>query len=130
MVMLRRLLPFVFITGAPFVVCAQNAPVPAASTSHLPEIIVDGTRIPIAVEESPNDVTVITRNQIDETQQRCVADVLRDVAGVNVARNGQPGGQTSVFVRGANSNQTLVLIDGVRVNNPFNNSFDFANLPV
>jgi vitamin B12 transporter len=49
---------------------------------------------------------------------------------VEVVRQGQPGALTSVFIRGANGNQTLVLIDGVRVNNAFNNAFDFANLPV
>ncbi|HEY6170536.1 MAG TPA: TonB-dependent receptor, partial [Verrucomicrobiae bacterium] len=42
----------------------------------------------------------------------------------------QPGGQTSVFLRGANNSHTLVLIDGVRVNNGFNNAFDFNNLSV
>ena len=57
-------------------------------------------------------------------------DALRTVPGVGIARRGTIGGQSSVFVRGANSSQTLVLIDGVRVNDPSspNAAFDFGPL--
>lgn len=61
-------------------------------------------------------VTVITREEIDHAQASDVAELLRFTAGVELGRSGGPGQQTSVFIRGANSNHTLVLIDGVRVN--------------
>jgi vitamin B12 transporter len=59
-----------------------------------------------------------------------VADVLRTVPGVDVLRSGGPGQPTSVFMRGANANHTLVLVDGVEMNDPAspNAAFDFANL--
>src|SRR5713226_1975832 len=101
MVMFRRLLPFIIIAAVPAVAHAQHTA--AAPASHLPEIFVVGTRVPIEADESPTDLTIITSDQIDATQERTVAEALRDVVGLEVARNGQPGGQTSVFIRGANS---------------------------
>ena len=76
------------------------------------EINITATRIATPQEKSPNAVTVITRLQIEQSQQHLVADLLRDVPGVEVARAGQPGAADSVFLRGANSDQTLVLGDG------------------
>ena len=94
------------------------------------EINITATRIATPQEKSPNAVTVITRLQIEQSQQHLVADLLRDVPGVEVARAGQPGAADSVFLRGANSDQTLVLVDGIRVNSAFNNAFDFSQLAV
>ena len=102
----------------------------AEETNVLPATVITGTRIPEELSDSPNSISVVPREQIDEQQQRTVVDVLREVAGLDIVRAGQPGQQTSAFIRGANGNQTLVLIDGVRVNNPFNNAFDLANLAV
>lgn len=126
--MFRRLLLFYVVLTVPSVLHAQEPSAP--STNRLEEIIVTGTRIPAALESTPTSVSVVSRDEIEEQQIRTVEQALRDEAGVDVARAGQPGGVTSVFLRGANANQTLVLIDGVRVNNAFNNAFDFANLPV
>lgn len=126
--MFRRLLLFCVVLAVPFVLHAQE-PSPV-STNRLEEIVVTGTRIPAAQESTPTSVSVVSRDEIEEQQIRTIEQVLRDEAGVDVSRAGQPGGVTSVFLRGANANQTLVLIDGVRVNNAFNNAFDFANLPV
>lgn len=74
-------------------------------------------------------VTVITNEDMQRRQLRTAADVLRSVPGVSVQQSGGPGTQTSVFVRGANSNQTLVLIDGMTANDPStpNGAVDFAH---
>jgi vitamin B12 transporter len=102
----------------------------AVSSNRLEEVVVTGTRIPGELSTEPTSITVIPREQMERQQQRTVADVLRDQAGVDVVRTGQPGQQTSVFMRGANFNQTLVLLNGVRINSAYNNAFDFANLSV
>lgn len=99
-----------------------------SETNRLAPIVVTGTRIPSETETTPTSLTVIRREEIESKQTRGLADILRDQVGVQLSRTGQPGGQTSIFLRGANSGQTLVLIDGVRVNNPFNGGYDFANL--
>ena len=61
-------------------------------------------------------VTVITREDIELSLATDLAELLRFEAGIDIGRNGGPGQATSVFLRGTESNHTLVLIDGVRVN--------------
>lgn len=56
------------------------------------------------------------RADIDRWQSKSVADVLRRLPGVDIAQNGGMGQQTSLFVRGTNASHTLVLMDGVRLN--------------
>lgn len=77
-------------------------------------------------------VTVIDREQITQSRQRSVGEVLRHTAGLDVARSGGPGAPTSVFIRGGNSSHTKVLIDGAAINDPSNptRAYDFANLSV
>ena len=59
---------------------------------------------------------VIDRASMELTQARDLAELLRFHAGVEIARTGGPGQQTSVFLRGTDSNQTLILLDGVPIN--------------
>ena len=96
----------------------------------LPEITITATRISTSPENTSSSATVISAGEIARSQQPFVADVLRGEPGVDVAATGQPGSQTQVFLRGASPDGTLVLIDGIPVNNAFNNSFDFSTLPV
>jgi len=86
--------------------------------SRLDATVVTATRTPTARAEIGSAVSVLTREQIVNSQARTLGDVLRRVPGVAVVQSGKPGGQTSVFLRGLNSNQTLFLIDGARINNP------------
>ncbi len=84
------------------------------------------------VREIGSSVTIITAQEIKQSQKQSVTEVLRDVPGLDVVQTGARGGQTSVFMRGANSGHTLVLIDGVEMNDPSspNGAFDFADLSV
>ena len=94
------------------------------------EIVITATRIETASREVGSSITVITNQQIEERQNTTVLEVLRTVPAVDVVRSGGPGGQTSVFIRGAKSEHTLVLIDGIEMNDPITpgRSYDFANL--
>lgn len=94
------------------------------------EIVVTATRIETASREVGSSITVITNQQIEEGQNTTVLEVLRTVPSLDVIRSGGPGGQTSVFIRGAQSEHTLVLIDGVEMNDPITpgRSCDFASL--
>ena len=71
-----------------------------------------------AVSQVGSATTVITREQIDRRQLRYVTDLLRSVPGFSVAQSGVAGSQTQVRVRGAEANHVLVLIDGIRANDP------------
>jgi len=94
------------------------------------EVVVTATRIPTDIEDVGSSVTVITGADIERKQQRTLVEVLQSVPGLSVTQLGGPGRQASVFSRGTNSNETLVLIDGIEANDPSapNGAFDFAHL--
>ncbi len=97
---------------------------------QLEELVVTATKVETPTKEIGSSITVITSQEIAEKQQSSVLDVLRSVPSLDVARSGGMGQTTSVFMRGADSEHTLVLIDGVEMNDPISagRSFDFANL--
>ncbi|MCK5818053.1 MAG: TonB-dependent receptor [Psychromonas sp.] len=75
-------------------------------------------------------ITVLDEKYIKNTQAKTVADLLQIAPGVSVVNSGGLGHQTSVFIRGASSQNTVVVIDGIRMDNKSNaaGGFDFANL--
>ena len=96
---------------------AFSGPAGAADDS-LDQIIVTGSRAPLAISASGSTVTIIERDAIERRQVRYVTDLLRQVPGFAVSQAGVPGSQTQVRVRGAEANHVLVLIDGARANDP------------
>ncbi|NNL90092.1 MAG: TonB-dependent receptor [Marinicaulis sp.] len=96
------------------------------------EIIVSATRTPRLAAQTGSAVSIITAEEIEARQYNFVADALRDTAGVSIARNSSIGGVASARIRGAGSGQTLVVVDGVVVNDPSapQGGFNFANLDV
>lgn len=103
---------------------------PVLAQSADDTIIVTANRTPQRADETGQAITVITADTIAARQNLNVTDLLRTTPGVTFARNGGLGGTTSVFIRGADSSQTLVLIDGVRLNDPSSPSgaYDFGSL--
>ncbi|GAA4761613.1 TonB-dependent receptor [Stakelama sediminis] len=94
------------------------------------EILVTASRSGDAqqVADIPASITVIDAAQLQERQTRIVSDVLRDVPGIAVNRTGGVGGFTQIRLRGTESNQTLVLIDGIEADDPFYGEYDFGTL--
>ena len=82
------------------------------------QIIVTGARTPLTINQMGSALSVITREEIERRETRYVADLLRSVPGFSVSHTGVAGSQTQVRVRGAEANHILVLIDGVRANDP------------
>jgi vitamin B12 transporter len=103
---------------------------PAAAETKGDDIVVtaslSGDAIPINLIGS--SVTVIDDQDLQDRQTRIVSDVLRDVPGVAVSRAGAIGGQTQIRIRGAESNHTLVFIDGIKADDPYNGEYDFGTL--
>ena len=87
-----------------------------ADTAPGETIIVTATRTEIPLSDAIVPVTVISREDIELSLASDLAELLRFQAGIDIGRNGGPGQATSVFMRGTESNHTLVLIDGVRMN--------------
>jgi len=101
----------------------------AAPEANAP-VVYSPTAIATPARDIASSVTVITAADIEREQRRTVPDALANVPGLNIVQTGGPGGQTSVFMRGTNSNQVKVLIDGIDVSDPSNpnRSFDFGQL--
>lgn len=95
----------------------------------LPEVVVTATRLPAIVADTPG-ARVLDRETIDRRGAVFAADILADVPGLSVVRSGAFGGVAQVRMRGAAPGKTLVLIDGVPVNDPaeVNGAFDFSGL--
>lgn len=129
------ILAFALLLG-PLTLCgdwteAQENVAPAESAPSLEPVVVTGTLNPASISRTPASVTVITREQIEERNASSVAEILQQVPGLYVDQPASRGGVTSVYIRGGDPNFTLVLIDGVKVNDPTNSrggSFDFSTL--
>ncbi|MBU0797678.1 MAG: TonB-dependent receptor [Alphaproteobacteria bacterium] len=84
----------------------------------LSDVVVTANRVETQIERVPAQVTVIDRAEMELRGHQTIADALRSVPGVTVMPSGGIGQQTSVFVRGSNSDHVLVLVDGIPVNDP------------
>ncbi|MDP9083266.1 MAG: TonB-dependent receptor [Pseudomonadota bacterium] len=93
-------------------------------------VVVTATRIPTPQSQVASSISVYTAEDIAARQIQTLPALLKQVPGLNVVQSGGPGGQTSVFMRGTNSNHTKVLIDGIDVSDPSSStsSFDFGQL--
>ncbi len=95
----------------------------------LPDTVVSASREPLPAARVGSAITVIPGNDLETRQTRHAGDVLREVPGVAVGRTGSFGGITDVRIRGAEARHTLVLIDGIEVNDPsLGSSYDFSQL--
>jgi vitamin B12 transporter len=120
-----------FLLAAPLICRAQDAASSAFSNpeAETEEIVVSATRIETPINEIGSSVTLITDKEIERDQRRTLPDVLQTVPGLNIVQTGGPGGKTSVFMRGSNSNHTKVLIDGIDANDPSQDGvFDFGQV--
>jgi len=99
-------------------------------TSYFEPMVVTATTVSTPAKTTASSISVITAKDIAQKQCVTVADALKDVSGLFVKSNGGIGQATSVFIRGANSEQILVLLDGIILNNPIEtgHQFDFSSL--
>lgn len=106
------------------------APAPASDAPAGDDIVVSATRSgdAVPVDLIGSSVTVIDDQDLQDRQTRILSDALRDVPGVAVNRTGAAGGLTQVRIRGAEGNHTLVFIDGIKADDPYNGEYDFGTL--
>lgn len=107
----------------------RDVSIPLHISAVSESIFVSASQVDLPLSLVPDSVTVITASQLRARQVETVADALRIVPGLTFAQNGGRGALTSLFARGGESDFTLVLIDGIRVNT-FGGGYDFAHLPV
>lgn len=112
----RSFLPSVLTLSILSVFNAAHADVPAEVDNQLPITTVTASRTPEAINIVPASISVITQAQIQQDPSNELSNLLRQDPALNIVSLGGYGQQTSVFTRGTNSNQTLFLLDGVRLN--------------
>ncbi|SPP66480.1 TonB-dependent receptor plug domain-containing protein [Nitrospira lenta] len=113
---------------APAAQTKDVTPAEQADIIQTPEVFVSATKTPIPVTQVTSATEVITEQDLKRRQIKTVADALRLSQGLTVFSNGGPGTSTSVRIRGSNSDQVLVLIDGAIMNSATLGEFNLANL--
>jgi len=133
------------ITKAPFEACSSvlqiafagaasltiMLAVPAIAQEAVDNIVVTGIRTTDQLSEIPNVTTVIRLEEIEARNKVSVADLLRNLPGIHVTQPSGQGGVTRIFVRGGDQNLTLILLDGIRVNDSTDSrgsAFDFSTV--
>ncbi len=94
---------------------AQNEQITPQDTTALGEVIINSTRISLPFKENSRTITVISSEDIKQSAATNVADVLQQFAGVDIRRRGTSGMQADLYIRGGSFDQTLLLIDGIKV---------------
>ncbi|MCK5920939.1 MAG: TonB-dependent receptor plug domain-containing protein, partial [Methylococcales bacterium] len=93
-------------------------------------IVVTGSRTAQTVDETLAPVTVIDRKQIEESNATTVNEVLRATPGLSLTTNGGEGSNTSIFLRGTESDHTLVLLDGIRISSATSGTASLQDIPL
>jgi len=119
------------------VAASSTAAAEEVSTAHAvaadgDSIIVTATRAPLTLDEVPSSIAVLDKAAIDRAQDIGVTELLLRTPGISIARNGGYGAATSLRIRSAESEHTVTVIDGVKLNDPSSTGggFNFANLLV
>src|ERR1700688_4625660 len=104
------------VAGAVLSLAAARAQAADDTSTSLSETIVTATRVVELANQALEPVELIDRAALEDSLAIDVGDVLRLHAGLDIGRTGGPGQPLSLFIRGANSDQSIVMIDGVRIN--------------
>ncbi|MBP6025384.1 TonB-dependent receptor plug domain-containing protein [Ferruginibacter sp.] len=117
----------IFIAAAVIISTAGQAQQDTTDAKQLDEVVVTATRFAVKQSQTGKVINVITKEQIEKSSGKTVAQLLNEQAGITIngAYNASGSVQT-VFLRGASSGRTLILLDGIPVNDPsmINNEFD------
>ena len=98
------------------------------SNDKIEQMTITATRSAINAEDALASVIIITRSDIENAQAHSLTEVLSTAAGIDLSEQGGKGQQSSIFMRGANANHTLVLVDGVRISSATLGSTNINNI--
>lgn len=127
---MHRLTLLSLLLGTTSAFAAGNNELVVVADLKIEQVTVTASRVPVVLNTAGSAVTVLTGEQLEARQVRTIFDALRDVPGVEVSRTGSVGSVSQARIRGAEAGQALVMIDGVRANDPGQSSeeFNFAHL--
>lgn len=104
-----------------------------AQTSVAPtlqDVVITANRIPTKLTDVLADVTLIDRTELDLVGQSSLLDVLSNLPGIQISRNGSYRSSSGVFLRGATSSQTVILLDGIRIGSATSGAPALENIPL
>jgi len=122
-----RALAVLLAVAAPSVIGAQEPAEQEQDAFLVPGFVVTPTRTPVAASRTPTPVTILSGAELRSRGVRSVAEALREIPGMNVVQAGGAGAQTSLFLRGGQSNYVRILVDGIPVNDA-GGAVDLADL--
>jgi vitamin B12 transporter len=128
MTMIKKLLPIPVLFAV-----MQSQAQDSTKTKQLDEVVVTATKYPVKLSETGKVVTIVSHEQIEKSHGKSLAQILTEQTGILVnGANSNPGKDKSVFIRGASNKYTLILLDGIPVNDPagFGGAFDLRLFPV
>jgi vitamin B12 transporter len=102
--------------GAPIVSRAQTQDPHAQTPTQIDLVVVSATRTPQDPKTIPSSVSLIQLSDLNDAQLTELRDVFSSAPGLNVISTGAAGSQSSLFIRGANANQSLIVVDGIPMN--------------
>lgn len=111
-------------------VAASTFVLPVINAAEKDAVIVTATRTVQTVDESLSPVIIISREELEKEISSEITDILHRYPGIDISRNGGPGQQSSIFIRGAESDHTLVMIDGIKINPGNIGTASIQNIPV
>ncbi|MEH6758436.1 MAG: TonB-dependent receptor [Parasphingorhabdus sp.] len=122
-----------YTTALPIFILFQSVNAKAEDVESSPldaEIVVTALRVPVARDRVASSITVLDKAAIEHEQPISISDVLVRTPGISLSRNGGYGTATSLRIRGADSGQTILVIDGMRLADPSSTAsgYNFANL--
>lgn len=117
---------FVLFTFADLLAQVEDETTP--QEVHLRVMATTPSRIEEPVEEVSGSTTILTQPEIESQNPVSVPEVLRDLPGVSLQESGTIGESAALTLRGTEPSQTLILLDGIRLNSPFRGGFDLGNL--
>src|SRR4051812_40009754 len=118
-------------TVAAFIYCS-HVHAQQDSSSNLDQVVITATKFPVKQSNTGKVVSIVTKEQIEHSSGKDLAQVLNEQTGIIVSgSNSNPGKDKSVFLRGASSNYTLFLLDGIPLNDPtgIGGTFDIRLIP-
>ena len=121
------------IITSSLVLAGASSPVlsaPSSNTTNLPEMVITATRGEISSDELATATTVFTREDIEKRQVRTLPELLKTAPGLDLIEQGGYGKNTSIFMRGTNSDHVLVLIDGIKAGSVTTGTTAFQFIPI
>lgn len=94
------------------------------------QVVVTATRTEVEISDSPQPIGIITREEIRNTPERTIPEIIQRAAGVSISNSGPTGSLTTAHIRGSEAGQVLIMINGRRINDAQNGQFDLSNLPL